>query len=183
VRYGIIWIAASMLAVSSMGQEMNLVKLHVDSFTVAGLSVRTNNAKEAGPEGEIGKLWQRLSTENFLARIPNRADDHVIALYTDYENGKDGMYTYVLGAKVSSKKNLPAEFVARQVASGQYAVFTEQGGPPPQMTVNLWKRIWSLEKPGAFERAYKTDYEEHYGPADDFTKSHIDIYIGLAGKK
>ena len=183
MRYGIGWIAALILATLLMGQEMNLVKLHVDSFTVAGLSVRTNNAKEATPEGEIGKLWQRLSSEKFLARIPNRVDDHVVALYTDYENGKDGMYTYVLGAKVSSKKDLPAGFVARQVAAGQYAMFTEQGGPPPQMTVNLWKRIWSLEKPGVLDRAYKTDYEEHYGPADDPSKSHVDIYIGLAGNK
>ena len=183
MRYGRVWMAAFVLVVPLMGQEMNLVRLHMDSFTIAGRSVRTNNAREVTPEAQIGKLWQQLFTENFLARIPNRLDDHVIALYTDYENGKDGMYTYLLGAKVSSRKNLAAEFAARQVASGQYAMFTDQGGLPPQMTVNLWKRIWSLEKPGVLERAYKTDYEDHYGPADDISKSHIDIYIGLSGKK
>jgi predicted transcriptional regulator YdeE len=166
-----------------LAEGMNLVKLHVDSLKVAGISVRTSNAREMTADAEIPKLWQRLSTENFLAQIPNRVDDRVIALYTDYENGKDGMYTYVLGAKVSSRKNLPAEFVAREIASGQYAMFTEQGGPPPQMTVDLWKRIWSLEKPGVLDRAYKTDYEVHYGPADDVAKSHVDIYIGLSGNK
>lgn len=165
-------------------EHVNLVKLHVDSFMVAGLSVRTNNERERATESQIGKLWQRLSTENYLTRIPNRVDDRVIALYTDYENGTAGMYTYILGAKVSSKKNLPAEFVAHEAASGEYAMFTEQGGSPPQMTVDLWKRIWSLEKPhGVMERAYKTDYEVHYGPADDVAKSHVDIYIGLLGKK
>jgi len=180
VKYVIIWTAAVMLANSSVGQEMNFVKLHVDSFTVAGLSVRTNNSKEATPEGEIGKLWRKVSTENFLARIPNRVDDHVIAFYTDYENGKDGMYTYVLGAKVSSKKHLPAEFVARELVSGQYAMFTGKGGPA---TVDVWKQIWSLEDSGGLERAYKTDYEDHYGSADDISKSHVDIYIGLPVNK
>jgi predicted transcriptional regulator YdeE len=164
-------------------QDMDLLKLHVDSFTVAGISIRTSNARESTAEAQIPKLWNRLSNENYVRRIPNRVDDRVVALYTDYESGKDGLYTYILGAKVSSKKDLPAEFVARDVAAGQYAMFTEQGGPPPRMTVDLWKRIWSLEKPGGLVRAYKTDYEVHYGPADDVAKSHVDIYIGLLGKK
>lgn len=165
-----------------LAQEMNLIKLHVDKFTVAGISTRTSNASETTTEAKIPGMWQRLSGENFLARIPHRVDDRVIALYTDYENGKDGMYTYILGAKVSSTNGLPPEFVAHDVASGQYAMFTEQGGPPPQMTVDLWKHIWSLEKPGGLERAYKTDYEVHYGDAQDPAKSHVDIYIGLLKK-
>jgi predicted transcriptional regulator YdeE len=164
-------------------QEMNLVKLHVDSFTVAGVSIRTSNAREMTSDAEIPKLWQRLSSENYLARIPHRVDDRVVALYTDYESDKDGPYTYILGAKVSSKKDLPPEFVAREVASGQYAMFTEQGGPPPEMVINLWKRIWSLEKPGGLERAYKTDFEVHYGDAQDPAKSHVDIYVGLLNTK
>jgi predicted transcriptional regulator YdeE len=164
-------------------QEMNLVKLHVDSFVVAGISARTSNAQEMTAEAEIPKLWQRLTSGNFLARIPNRVDDRVIALYTDYESDKNGRYTFLLGARVGSKKNLPPEFVARDIASGQYAMFTDRGGPAAEMTVNLWKRIWSLEKPGVLERAYKTDYEVHYGPAGDVAKSQIDIYIGLSGKK
>lgn len=180
-RFGLL---ALLLASSYLlAQDMNLAKLHVDTFTVAGISTRTSNAKEMTAGAEIPKLWQRLTSENFLARIPNRVDDRVIALYTDYENGKDGLYTYILGAKIGSRKNLPPEFVARDIAPGQYAMFTEQGGPPPAMTVDLWKRIWSLEKPGALRRVYKTDYEVHYGPADDVAKSHVDIYIGLLGKK
>ncbi len=175
---GVLLVAGYLLA-----QEMNLVKLHVDSFAVAGISIRTSNAKEATTDAEIPRMWQRLTADNFLARIPNRVDDRVIALYTDYVNGKDGTYTYVLGAKVSSTKNLPPGFAARNVAPGQYAMFTEQGGPPPEMVVNLWKRIWSLEKPGDLERAYKTDFEVHYAHADDVAKSRVDVYIGLAGKK
>ncbi|MBV8895398.1 MAG: AraC family transcriptional regulator [Acidobacteriaceae bacterium] len=183
LRFSRLGAVAAIGALVLFAQEMNLVKLHVDKFTVAGISVRTSNAIESTTDAKIPAMWQRLYGDNLLARIPHRVDDRVIALYTDYENGKDGMYTYILGAKVSSDKDLPGELVGREVASGQYAMFTEQGGPPPQMTVDLWKHIWSLEKPGGLERAYRTDYEVHYGEADDPAKSHVDIYIGLLGKK
>ncbi len=183
-RFALIAALGALLTASYLiAQEMNMVKLHVDSFTVAGLSVRTSNAMESTAEAKIPGLWQRLSSDNFLARIPHRVDDRVVALYTEYESNKDGAYTYILGAKVSSKKNLPPEFIAREVASGQYAMFTAQGAPPPQMVVGLWKHIWSLEQPGGLERAYKTDYEVHYGDAQDVANSHVDIYIGLLGKK
>ena len=180
-------VTAVIIAVLTAGlllaQEMNMVKLHVDSFTVAGLSTRTSNAMEETSQAQIPKLWQRLTNENLLAQIPHRVDNRVFALYTDYADGKNGMYTYILGAKVSSTKDLPAQFVAHKVDSGMYAMFTEQGGPPPQMTVDLWKHIWSLEKPGGLQRAYKTDFEVHYGPAQDVAESHVDIYIGLANNK
>lgn len=175
-------LGALLLSGYLLAQEINLVKLHVDSFTIAGISTRTSNATESASGALIPAMWQRFSNENLLTQIPNRVDDRVYALYTDYTDGKDGMYTYILGAKVSSTKNLPAEFVARKVASGQYAMFTEQGGPPPQMVVNLWRHIWSLEKPGGLQRAYKTDYEVHYGSAEDAAKSKVDVYVGLFGK-
>ncbi len=175
-------VSALLMAGYLLAQEMNLVKLHVDSFTIAGISTRTSNAIESTSDARIPGMWQRFSNQNLLADIPNRVDDRVYAMYTDYENGKDGMYTYILGAKVSSTKNLPAQFVSHKVASGQYAMFTEQGGPPPQMVVDLWKHIWSLEKPGGLQRAYNTDFEVHYGLAEDPAKSKVDVYVGLLGK-
>jgi predicted transcriptional regulator YdeE len=167
-----------------VAEEINMVKLHVDSFIVAGYATETSNAFEASPEARIGPLWQRLASEHYLSRIPNRVDDRVVAVYSNYENGTDGMYSYLLGAKVSSRKNMPADIITIDVQSGQYAMFTEQGGPPPQMTVDLWKHIWSLEKPGGIlHRAYKTDFEVHYATPDDPDKSKVDIYIGVTDKK
>jgi len=149
-------------------------KVHVEPFTVVGIAARTSNAREATGSGAIGAMWTRLQTEGFLSRIPHRTDDHVIAVYYDYENGKDGEYGYLLGARVSSANSIPAGMIAKKVESGTYAMFTEEGGPPAQMTVNLWKHIWSLEKPGELERAYKTDYEVHYPNA------RVDVCVGLA---
>ena len=163
-----------------ISDQTNMVQLHVDSFTVVGVEVRTSNAREASNEGAIGKLWARLHTEDFVSRIQNRADSRIVALYTDYESGKDGAYTYVLGAKVSSVNDIPPGMVSRKVESGTYAVFSEKGRPPAQMTPDVWKQIWSLENTKQLQRAYKTDFEVHYGgSANDPTKAHVDIYIGL----
>lgn len=169
---------ASVALVSA--EEMNLVKLHVDSFKVIGIETRTWNAREMSGNGAIGNLWVRLRDEHLLDRIPNRVDSRVVALYTDYESDKDGPYTYVLGAKVSSTKNIPPGMTAYTVRSGTYAMFTAQGGVPAEMVVNLWKRIWSLEKPGALHRAYKTDFEVYYqGLSDQASASHVDVYVGV----
>ncbi len=161
--------------------EVNMVKVHVDPFLVIGISTRTTNARETTKDAVIPKMWARLHEEDVLTRIPNRVDAHVIAVYCDYENGKDGLYNYVLGAKAKPTKSIPPGMVAQKIVPGEYAVFTDKGGPPPQMIVNLWKQIWSLEKPGQLERAYQTDYEVYYGDLrPNPPNAHVAIYIGLA---
>lgn len=174
-------IAASVIFLGAMAlaaDEMNLVKLHVDSFTVVGIQTRTSNAREATSDALIPGMWTRFTNENLLSQIPKRVDSRIVALYTDYDNDKDGPYTYVLGAKVSSAKDVPPGMTWRPVESGNYAMFTAQGGAPAKMVVDLWKRIWSLEKPGSLHRAYKTDFEVHYGPSDP-AQARVDVYIGL----
>jgi predicted transcriptional regulator YdeE len=162
-----------------MAEEMNLIKLHVDSFSVVGLQIRTSNAQAAN-DGSIGKLWGRLAAESLLDRIKHRVDANVVAVYSDYESDKDGLYTYTLGAKVSSDRDMPQEMTSVKIATADYAMFTARGGAPPQMTVDLWKHIWSLERPGPIHRAYKTDFEVHYnGLKADPPDTHIDVYIGI----
>jgi predicted transcriptional regulator YdeE len=170
---------AALLVPNLMAQEMNLVKLHVDSFHVIGIQTRTSNAEEAS-NGSIGKLWARIASEDLLERIPHRVDDRIVAVYGDYESDKNGRYTYTLGAKVSSADDVPPGMSVTRVLSGDYAMFTAQGGAPPRMTVDLWKHIWSLERPGPLHRAYKTDFEVHYkGLKAQPPDTHIDIYIGV----
>ncbi len=175
--------AVALLSLLSAGaDEMNLVQLHVDKFTVVGVEARTTNAQETTGNGPISKLWTRLQADNFLARIPNRVDSRIVAVYSDYESDKDGPYTYLLGARVASGNEVPAGLASRTVVSGTYGLFTAEGGPPPEMVVNLWKRVWSLEKPDQLHRAYKTDYEVHYKSPNDPASAHVDVYIGLQNK-
>jgi predicted transcriptional regulator YdeE len=181
--YGLICVicaaGAAAAFIPAMTEEMNLVKLHVDSFTVVGIETRTSNAREAS-DGDIGKMWARLAGEDLLGRIQHRVDRNIVAVYSEYESDKDGPYTYTLGAKVSSARDVPPGMVSRKVVSGDYGMFTATGGPPVKMNVDLWKHIWSLEKPHQLRRAYKTDFEVHYnGLEAQPPDTHIDVYIGL----
>ena len=152
----------------------------MDGFTVVGISVRTSNAKEGTPDGLIGKQWDRLFKEGLLNKIPKRADTNIVAAYTDYASDKDGEYTYVLGAEVTSAESVPAGMVAVKVPAGRYAVFTSEKGPVPKVVVDIWQRIWATPKPQpGGDRAYKTDFEVYDERAMDPQNWQVDVYIGI----
>jgi predicted transcriptional regulator YdeE len=169
-----------LVALPGPAQQLAMENLHVDSFIVVGETARTSNALEASGNGVIGGLWARLRKDGFLNQIKHRADPHIVAVYSDYASDKDGKYNYTLGAKVTSAKDVPPGMVARRTASGEYAIFTAQGGPAGQLVMGLWQKIWSLEKSSPpLRRAYKTDYEIYLNPDADDAGQKVDVYIGL----
>lgn len=161
-----------------------MVRLHIDSFTVVGIEARTSNTREQTTEAVIPNMWKRLMDEDVLNRIPNRVDSRIIAVYSNYENGKAGLYTYLLGTQVSSTDHVPAGMVSRNVPSGTYGVFTAKGDVSPQAIMGLWKQIWSLETHGGarLRRAYKTDFEVYSRAPAGSPEARVDIYIGLLRK-
>jgi len=149
-------------------------------FTVVGISARTTNAIEMSGRGAIGNEWNRFIKDGLLAKIPNRVDTNIIALYTDYESDHSGAYTFMLGAKVSSAENVPPGMVMKEVPHGEYAVFTSARGPAAKVVPESWRRINSLPKsaPGG-DRTYRADFEV-YGPrAADPQHAQVEIYIGI----
>lgn len=155
--------------------------VEVASFTVAGIATRTNNAKEAGPEGVIGKQWQRLMGEHLFDKIPHKQSPDVYAVYTDYASDANGDYTYILGAKVEGASGgLPEGMVENTIPAGRYAVFTSARGPVTTVVVDTWKQIWSyFQSDQNGQRAYKADFELHDERAADPSNTQVDIYIGL----
>jgi predicted transcriptional regulator YdeE len=153
---------------------------HLDGFTVIGISARTNNAKEASPDGVIGKQWQGLFQESLLDKIPNKADNIIIAAYTDYAGDHTGDYTFVLGAKVTSAKDVPAGMVAIKIPAGRYAMYTSEKGPVYKVVPDLWQRIWGVKKsaPGG-DRTYQADFEVHDQRSMDPENSQVDVYVGV----
>jgi len=59
-------------------------------FMVVGISTRTTNAIEMSGRGVIGNEWNRFMKDGVLAKIPNRVDANIVALYTDYESDHSG---------------------------------------------------------------------------------------------
>ena len=149
-------------------------------FTVAGIAVRTSNAKEMSTAGIIGKQWARLMHENLLANIPNKADASIVAVYTDYASDKDGDYTYLLGARVTSDAGVPSGMITKKIQGGKFAVFTTEKGPGPKVVPETWRRINSLPKSAVGgDRLYQADFEVYDQRAADPQNLQADVYVGI----
>lgn len=149
-------------------------------FMVAGIAARTSNAKEMTADGVIGRQWARLMQEDILAKIPNRADASIVAVYTDYARDKDGEYTYLLGARVTSDAGLPPGIVGKKIPAGRFVVFTTEKGPGPKVVPDTWMRINSLPKSAkGGDRTYRADYEIYDERARDPQNLQADVYVGI----
>jgi len=168
------------LALSPNKDSMNPKLADEPGFTVIGIEARTSNAKELTHEGVIGKQWSRFVKDSLVAQIPNKADVAIVALYTDYASDKDGEYTFLLGARVTSTAQVPSGMVAMRVSPGRYAIFTSDKGPVPKVVVDTWQKIWSVPKgsPGA-DRAYKTDYEVYDQRAANPENAQVEVHVGI----
>jgi CubicO group peptidase (beta-lactamase class C family)/predicted transcriptional regulator YdeE len=162
------------------GAGMNPKVIERGGFTVVGIEARTSNAREMTADGVIGKQWGRIFQEGLLEKIPNKADQNIVAVYTDYASDHDGEYTFLLGARVTSDANVPAGMVAKKIPAGKFAVFTTDKGPGPQVVPAAWMKINSLP-PSATggDRVYAADYEIYDERATDPQNLQADIYIGI----
>ncbi|MGB8888278.1 MAG: GyrI-like domain-containing protein [Candidatus Korobacteraceae bacterium] len=151
-------------------------------FQVVGIAASTNNAKEAGPDAIIGKQWHRFMSDNLINKIPNRVDQTIYGVYTDYASDANGQYTIILGAKVRPIPNptIPDGMVVKTVPAGRYAVFTSERGPVAKVVVDTWKQIWAYyQSPQNGQRAYQADFEVYDQRAADPNNAQVDIYVGL----
>lgn len=147
-----------------------------EGFSVVGISVRTNNAREATPDGVIAPLWHRFIAGDILSKIPYRASDDVFAVYTDYAEGDAGDYTVVIGARVSAAENMLPGMVAKTVPAGRYAVFTSDLGPPSKVVPETWRRVWATPE---IRRTYRADFELYDVRGQNPEAAVVDIYVGI----
>lgn len=151
-----------------------------EGFTVIGISARTSNAKEMTPDGVIGKEWGRFMQEGIWNKIPNKADKGITVVYTDYASDHNGEYTYVLGAKVSSEAEVPADMVVKKVPAGKYAVFTSDKGAAAKVVPETWMKINSLSRSAVGgDRVYRADFEIYDERAADPKNLQVDVYVGI----
>lgn len=158
---------------------MNAKIVHEKSFVITGIAVRTSNAREATPNALIGGQWQHFFAENLRDKIPNRENDTIYALYTEYQSDRSGDYTYVLGMRVKEGSGVPQGMAAWTARAGKYRVFTTPRGSVTRVIPDIWRHIWDEEDQSNLHRAYKADFEAYDERAQDPQNSEVDIYIGV----
>ena len=127
----------------------------VEAFDVVGVSIVTDNQKGTD---DINALWERFFKESVGQSVPNKTDDVIYAVYSDYEGNHEAPYRLTIGYRVSSDET-PDAMHRVSVQSQEYAVMSAAGKQPDAL-IETWKAIWSSED---LPRAYTTDFEV-YGP-------------------
>lgn len=127
----------------------------VEAFDIVGISIITDNEKGTD---DINALWERFFKESIGQFVPNKTDDVIYAVYSDYEGNHEKPYRLTIGYRVSSDET-PETMHRVGVKPQEYAVMSAAGKQPDAL-IETWKAIWSSED---LPRSYATDFEV-YGP-------------------
>lgn len=149
-------------------------KLHVASFQIIGIEVRTTN-QNSQAINDIGALWRKFMQQGILEKIPNKVNSTIYCLYTDYEGDHLQPYTTVIGCEVSTTDEVPTGMVAKTINKGTYLKSSVNGDLSKGLVGNHWYQLWETE----IDRNYQSDYEVYDHRALDPANAEVDIYIGI----
>ena len=137
----------------------------VESFTVTGFRVRTQNSDEFNEKtAKLPSLWQQFYSSELATNT------RVFGVYSNYASDAHGLYTVTVGVEAS-----PADPQLSSVSihSGNYLVF-HGTGPMPSTVVDVWKQVWAFfEGNKDHRRNFISDFEVYEGA------ERVMIYIGL----
>ncbi|WP_350286311.1 GyrI-like domain-containing protein [uncultured Croceitalea sp.] len=145
-----------------------------EAFSLVGISTITSNEKGKAAQ-DIPALWHRLMVENIAGKIPNKTDETIYALYSDYEGDHTQPYKITIGYKVNSLDNIPEDLTVKMIPQSKYAKFTAQGNLTQDAVINKWMEIWNMD----LQRTYTTDLEIYDDRAADPTNGVAEILIGV----
>ena len=133
----------------------------LESFEVAGLTIRTSNAQEMDPEtAQIAAVWNQFFEGGSYDNL--RGDDEhppLHGVYSDYESDADGAYTLTVGVAAGETAGHDGDVVLVTVEDGEYLVW-EAEGELEDIVPETWEEIWAyFEDNPSYVRAYRTDFE------------------------
>ena len=146
----------------------------IEPFKIIGISIRTTNENGQASQ-EIAELWQRFMSENVISKIPNKIDNAVYSLYTEYESDHTKPYTAILGCKVENLDNIPTGMVGKSFSGGTYTKTTAKGDLMHGLIVNHWSKIFEMD----LDRAYDADFEIFGEKAQNPSDAEVDFYVGI----
>ncbi len=146
---------------------------HYAPFHLIGIAVRTSN--ENGQSAiDIPFLWEKFMAEGILRQIPNRTDDTIYCMYTDYEKDHTRPYTTILGCRVENLDVVPAGMTGKSIGAAAYEKFVAKGDPVTGAVFQEWQKIWDSR----MQRNYTADFEV-YGPKSRQAEAEVDIFVGV----
>ncbi|PIF46405.1 putative transcriptional regulator YdeE [Chryseobacterium sp. 52] len=149
-------------------------KIKIEPYKVIGISVRTTNENNQAAK-DIPVLWEKLMNENILSKIPNKIDNTVYSIYTDYEKDHTKPYTTLLGCKVENLDTIPEGMIGKSFSGGDYVKFTVNGDLTQGLVINEWLKIWEMD----LDRIFTADFESYGEKAQNISEAEVDILIAV----
>ncbi|HPH99615.1 MAG TPA: GyrI-like domain-containing protein [Chitinophagaceae bacterium] len=146
----------------------------ITSFNIIGIAVRTTNENSQAAK-DIPALWNKFMSENILQQIPNKVDNTIYCMYTEYEKDHTKPYTTLLGCKVENLENIPTGMIGKTVEGGNYIKQTVKGNLMQGVIANAWVKIWNAN----FSRLYTADFEVYGEKAQNPENAEVDIFIAV----
>lgn len=146
----------------------------IEPFKVIGISVRTTNENNKAAQ-DIGQLWQDFMGQEILNKIPNKVDNTVFSIYTEYESDHTKPYTTLIGCKVENLEDIPEGMMGKSFEGGDYVQFSAKGDLAKGLIIDKWNEIWELD----IDRAYSADFEVFSEKAMNPQDAEIDFLIAL----
>lgn len=147
----------------------------IEGFTLVGLAIRTTNENGQAAK-DIPALWNKFMSENILAQIPEKTDQQIYCMYTDYEDDFRKPYTTILGCKVANNlTTVPEGLVSKIIPTDNYAKLVATGNLQEGAVYNAWVNIWNSD----LDRAYHADFEVYGLAAQDTLNASVDIFISV----
>jgi predicted transcriptional regulator YdeE len=136
--------------------------------------VRTTNQNGQAAQ-DIPALWNRFLTEGIAEKIPNKIDNAIYCIYTDYERDHTRPYTTILGCKVSTVEAIPEGMVSKTIEAATYAKHTAQGSLLQGVVFNAWTQIWNADLP----RTFTADFEVYDEKAQNPENAEVEIFVAV----
>jgi predicted transcriptional regulator YdeE len=146
----------------------------IEQFSVIGISVKTTNENGQAMQ-DIPKLWNSFLTESIAEKIPNKADNTVYCIYTDYEGDHTKPYTTILGCKVLNLDNIPDGLIGKTFDTATYSKHTAKGNILQGLIFDEWTKIWNAN----LDRAFTADFEVYGDKAQNPENAEVDIYVSV----
>jgi len=149
----------------------------IKPFQIIGLRIRTTNENMQAAQ-DIGALWGRFKGEDIFSQIPNKIEEDIYCIYTNYESDHTKPYDVVLGCKVHPDTECPENMIAHSIDGGDYAPFMAKGDLTTGIAVGeKWMEIWKTN----LDRAYSSDFEIYSAKTEDLQNGEVNIFVALKG--
>lgn len=148
--------------------------LTIKKFSVIGISVRTTNENGQATQ-DIPALWNNFMTNGIVDKIPNKIDNSIYCIYTEYEKDHTKPYTTILGCKVSDLQTIPDGMVGKTFDEANYTKIVAKGNILQGMVFNEWTKIWNSN----LDRTFTADFEVYGEKAQNPENAEVDIFIAI----